>query len=118
MANGSPPDNTTLYIVVATSIIICLTISAITLICIFRPGDNSQMITNIIGFATVAVTSLMALIKAMGTGKAISDLSEKTDGKLTKLIEATVTNPAAAAGTTTTTTTFEPQIEPPKSPVQ
>jgi CheY-specific phosphatase CheX len=84
------------------------------------------MITNIIGFATVAITSLMALIKAMGTGKAIDDLSQKTDGKLTQLIEAKTANatlaenirmtdlakPVLPMGTTTTTTTFEPQVDP------
>ena|ERR1700729_296825 len=129
----SSSDETLMPIVVSSTIIICLTVSAVTLICIFRPGDNTQMIINIIGFATMAITSLMAVIKAVGTGKAIDTLTEKTDGKLNQLIEAKTANAtmaenirmtdlAKAPGTTTTitTNTFEPQpqshTEPPTNP--
>jgi hypothetical protein len=108
-------DNSSMVILVSSGVIACLTLCCITAICIFRPGDNTSLITMITGFAVTATTSIAALIKVSGMGV-------KVDGKMEQLLQLTaaratlaedarhkdMAKPPELPGTTTTTTTFEP----------
>jgi hypothetical protein len=111
-------NSQTTVIVAISCAIACLTIACVTALCILRPGDNTGLITMIIGFASVMVTSLTTLIK-------LSGVETKTNGKMEQLLQLTAANatmaeatkhPPGVPGVTTTTavTTFEPHTEPPK----
>lgn len=104
------PNPMTVPIVACASIITCLTIAAITLVSMYHPGDNTQLITSIIGFATVSVTSLMAFLKSVGNGEHLKSIDVKVDSRLSQLLAASGANVPIASGTTTAT----PTVEPPK----
>ena len=115
LPTGYTRDDSGLVILVTGGVIACLTICCVTAICIFRAGDNTNLITMITGFAFTMMTSIAALIKVSGIGV-------KVDGKMEQLLQltaakATLTEdarhkslekPPDVPGTTTTTTTFEP----------
>jgi hypothetical protein len=92
-------DNTNVYIVISAGIIASVTIAGVVLVCVFRPGDNSQMVINLIGFATLAITSLISIMKsaqahvaAAQTSQAVQGLNEQVNGRLSLLIDTTRQN--------------------------
>lgn len=95
----NPPTMST-QIIASTAIIVCLTIAAVTLVTIYHAGDNTQLITNIVGFATVAITSLMAFLKSASNSAHLQDLGTKVDNL--------AANTAVVAPPTGSTTSFDP----------
>jgi hypothetical protein len=91
-------DTTTIPIMITGAVIVCLTICCITAVVCLRPTmDNTQLITTMVGFATVSVTSLSAFLRGNANSRDIRQLHFAVNSRLTQLLQATASNATLVA---------------------
>ena len=91
------PPTSTMPIIVSAGVIACATLCSITLLTIYHPGDNTQLIASIVGFGTLSMTSLIAILKSNANANAIQKLHLAVNGRLTQLLESMTANAALKA---------------------
>lgn len=82
-------DHSTTPTYICAGTVACLAMCCITGVTILRPGDNTQIIMLIVGFATTTITSLVGIIKAGSVGKDVRELHVAVNSRLSQLLLAT-----------------------------